>query len=254
MRGTFSRIWSSAVVTARTLPLFSNRATVIVSFLLAPHMQIALSVLFGASLNSPSILRTAYAGALAGVAATICTCVGMAITMAKMQGTLVEVTTYRQVDTAYWLGILLPAAVASLGTGLVTMTAIWCFEPSHGTAALLRAITLLPAALCAGIALALVTSGIGVLMSDSLMALNLVLLLLPVATGVVVPISMYPIGVRAVVKLLPLSSVVTAVSDDASAWAVLGAELLRCFILGLVWLLTLRIFARRIRQGALIDG
>ena len=196
--------------------MFANTGTVVVSFFVTPILDIVYSVLMGASLAAPDLVRIGYSGCLIGAAISVCTTMAASVANDKDQDILQEVMLRRKIDTAYWLGVSIPGSLMALVTGIIASLGVFIIDSTKDVELLLRTLTVLPLALCSGVLVGVGISGIGLPLKDSFMPLNTVVPLLPIIAGVIVPFRYYPLWAQRVVQLLPMSSYSGVLTGSAS--------------------------------------
>ena len=235
--------WRSSMPAGRPLAL-------LVSLAVVPILDVACQLMLGGSLNSPALARIGYAGGLVAAACQVATVMASGMTMDREEEIIPEVLARRPMDLAYWIGLGLPGVVAASITGLVTLAGTLALDVGHGPFDFLRALSLLPTALFAGLALGIFVGGLGLLTVDSFAPLNAVTVLLPVAVGVVVPAGTYPAPLRRFATILPLGATVQAVGGYGLSWtAVLLAEAVRGLVEVAIGLVASVAALRRIRSG-----
>ena len=236
--------WRSSMSAGRPLAL-------LVSLAVVPILDVACQLMLGGCLNSPALARIGYAGGLVTAACQVATVMASGMTMDREGEIIPEVLACRPMDLAYWIGLGLPGVVAASITGLVTLAGTLALDVGHGPSDFLRALSLLPTALFAGLALGILVGGLGMLTADSFAPLNAVTVLLPVAVGVVVPAEAYPAPLRRFATILPLGATVQAVGGYGLSWtAVLLAEAVRGLVEVAIGLVASVAVLRRIRSGA----
>ena len=236
--------WRSSMPAGRPLAL-------LVSLAVVPILDVACQLMLGGCLNSPALARIGYAGGLVTAACQVATVMASGMTMDREEEIIPEVLARRPMDLAYWIGLGLPGVVAASITGLVTLAGTLVLDVGHGSFDFLRALSLLPNALFAGLALGILVGGLGLLTADSFAPLNAVTVLLPVAVGVVVPAEAYPAPLRRFATILPLGATVQAVGGYGLSWtAVLLAEAVRGLVEVAIGLVASVAVLRRIRSGA----
>ena len=236
--------WRSSMPAGRPLAL-------LVSLAVVPILDVACQLMLGGCLNSPALARIGYAGGLVTAACQVATVMASGMTMDREEEIIPEVLARRPMDLAYWIGLGFPGVVAASITGLVTLAGTLALDVGHGPSDFLRALSLLPTALFAGLALGILVGGLGMLTADSFAPLNAVTVLLPVAVGVVVPAKAYPAPLRRFATILPLGATVQAVGGYGLSWtAVLLAEAVRGLVEVAIGLVASVAVLRRIRSGA----
>ncbi|WP_445340769.1 hypothetical protein [Bifidobacterium sp. ESL0820] len=235
--------WRSSMSAGRPLAL-------LVSLAVVPILDVACQLMLGGCLNSPALARIGYAGGLVTAACQVATVMASGMTMDREEEIIPEVLARRPMDLAYWIGLGLPGVVAASITGLVTLAGTLVLDVGHGSFDFLRALSLLPTAIFAGLALGILVGGLGLLTADSFAPLNAVTVLLPVAVGVVVPAETYPAPLRRFATILPLGATVQAVGGYGLSWtAVLLAEAVRGLVEVAIGLVASVAALRRIRSG-----
>ena len=236
--------WRSSMPAGRPLAL-------LVTLVVIPVLDVACQLMLGGSLNSPALARIGYAGGLVTAACQVATVMASGMTMDREEEIIPQVLARRPMDLAYWIGLGLPGVMAASVTGLVALAETLGLDVGHGPSDFLRALSLLPIALFAGLALGILVGGLGLLSADSFAPLNAVTVLLPVAVGVVVPAETYPAPLRRFATIFPLGATVQAVGDYGLSWtAVLLAEAVRGLVEVAIGLVASVAALRRMRSGA----
>lgn len=230
-----SRFFHLLALQFHSSTMFANIGTVLVSFLVTPMLDIAFSVLMGASLSAPDLVRIGYGSCLVGAAIGVCTTMAASVANDKDQEILQDVLLRRKIDMAYWLGVAVRGVLMAFVTGIIASSGIFLIDATQDWESLLRTLALLPMALVSGALLGIGVSGLGLPLKDSFMPLNTAVPLLPIIAGVVVPLRYYPLWAQHIVVLLPMSSYSAVLTGAASipaavvretltggAWAVIG--------------------------------
>ncbi|OZG48973.1 ABC-2 type transporter [Bombiscardovia coagulans] len=245
------RTLSTANVSRQSSMLFADVKTVLVSVIVTPVLDIIFSVLLGASLASPNLIRIAYAGTIISIAMTTCTAMCTTVSFDKDQGIIQDVLSRRVFDGAYWIGISIPAAFAGLSTGIVSILGILLVDPIHDIQTFHRITALFPSGIAAGILLGVFVAGLGLPLKDSYAALNTITPLIPITAGVVVPLRFYPDWIHPLLNVLPLSTSVEAIQNTNSWYIVLLREVCIGVAFAGVGILASRYATISLRKGTL---
>ncbi|KFI45303.1 ABC-2 type transport system permease protein [Bifidobacterium bohemicum] len=243
------RVNNIAQVSKTSSMLLANAGTTIVSIFLTPLLDILFSVLIGASLGSKNLVRIALAGVVVQIVITVSTVICTSVAYDKEQDVIQEVFSRRWIDLTYWTGTSIPGICAGVTTGLVSSCSILALDSSHDLHQFFHTILVFPAALVAGISLGILASGIGLIMSDSFAAVNVITAIAPITSGAIIPLRYYPSILQGVFRNLPLSAAVKAIITGGSDLTALLCELetgLICMALGF---LATRCTMRRLRNG-----
>lgn len=239
--GTIVRVsWSSSVT-------FATVGTAVTTLVALPLLDVVFSVLLGGDVGAPSLVRTGYAAALVALGTSVVTGIVSAAVADRNFGIFQEVHLRRRLDLVYWAGIATVPALFALLTGASAIGAVFVLSPEHDTALLGRVAALGVVALVCGLLLGIGAAGVGVDLPDPYLGATVVATFLPVLTGVIVPVDLYPPWLRVVAEVVPLSGSVTVLTSDPW-WLVL-----RDLGVALVWagigLLTTRHAIARLRTG-----
>lgn len=231
-------ISSTAAVSARSSMFFASRGTIVVALFLTPMLDVAFAVLMGASVNSPNLILTSYRGALVTAALITCTALCMEFVVDREQGMLNEILSRRVPNIGYWIGLSLPAAAVGIITGGVTIVAIFVVDAARSAELMLHCMALLPMVIIGGVGLGVLCAGVGLFSQDPYMALNFVTPVIPITSGVVVPLSYYPKYLAAIFSGLPISTAINDMYAVNRAWgatfALEAGKSMFCMILGLL--------------------
>lgn len=225
--------WSSST----TLASVGTALSVLV---IVPLLDISFSVLMGADLSAPDLVRTSQAAALVALATSIASGIVGAVASDRNRGVFEAIHSRRRLDLAYWIAIsALPTLLALLTTAL-SLGAILAMDPTHDIVSLGKVLLLVPATILISVLLGIAAAGIGVDLPDPYLGATLLAACWPLFTGVIVPLRVSPDWLQIVAVGVPLSGVITALDSReatsrlivrdlvvAMGWAVLGLALTR---------------------------
>ncbi|MFC2626664.1 MAG: hypothetical protein ACFNZJ_06000 [Parascardovia denticolens] len=245
----FARLGTAIKVSRHASQAMATRMTALVSIVLIPLFDLFFSLLMGASLQADSLVRIGYASTLVGIGITAMSFINQSVVYARWVGIIQDVIQRRGPYPVYWLGISFWAAAAALGMGLVPFLGTFAFDASHSGSLLLTALAAVPLALLVGIALGAFTSAFGLLMSDPYALSNACGFLLPITAGTVVPLGYYPWHLGSVLRFLPLSSLVQALTGRTPLGQALLIELVQAIVWTSFGFLGVRVAVSRLRSG-----
>jgi ABC-2 type transport system permease protein len=202
------RFWLAIRLMARSSQELANWRTILVSFLVAPILNVIFLVSLASVMGSADLVTAAYASVLINGVTSMIAAICSSVTRERNLGLFQEVLGRRLFNAPIWLSrIVLPAAV--------TLVASWASAAgvlvldSHHDVQLFSVTCLLT------VFAVLVGSGVGIFsamaslgLSDPYMVGNILTALLPVTAGVIAPLSSYPLWARVICQYLPGSGVV----------------------------------------------
>lgn len=246
------RVVSGARISWHSSLAFATIGTAVTTLVLLPLLSIGFDVLMGADLDSDDLVRTGYAAALVSLTVTVATGVVGAVASDRNLGIFQEVCTLRGLDAAYWLAICLIPLLLSTVTGALSIGAVFALSPGHDTALLARVALLGCFALACGALLGIGAGGLGVSLPDPYLGATVLSSTLPILVGVIVPASAYPLWLRILSGLTPLSGAVGALNGGSLL------PLLRDLGLSAAWacagLAAGQVAVHRLRQGIRHDA
>lgn len=245
----WARLVDGVAISRASSTIFATLGTALVSLLVIPVLEIVYSLLFGADLHSTQLLRTAYVATCVSFTSAICSGMVSRVATDRHLGVFQEVHSWRRFDAAYWLAAALVPVIFATTTAVIALLGVrlvaWGQVGHPDLASLLGLFGL---SLVCGVLLGVGAGGIGVDLSDPYAGANTVTALLPIFTGVIVPVKYYPAWLVWFSYVTPLArcfnqpalvlNPAAALMDlvVAAAWALVGV--------GLVWHAM-----KRLRQG-----
>lgn len=232
--------WASSVT-------FATLGTALTVLLILPLLDILFDVVLGHDVGSPDLVRTGYAAALVALSTSVISGVVSAAATDRALGIFQEVHLRRRCDAVYWVAIATVPCVLAILTGVAAIGAVFLLSPDHDVQLLMRVMMLGGAALVCGVLLGVCGAGIGVDLPDPYLGATLLATLLPVLTGVIVPLEYYPAVLVAVSKAVPLSGIVQGITGPAG-WLV-ARDMAVAAVWAVVGLLATRHAVVRMRAG-----
>lgn len=230
------RILSGVRVTWASATAFATLGTAITTLLLIPLLNVAFTLLLGADLAAPNLVRTGYAAALVALATSVAGGIVSVVATDRHLGIFFEIHSRRRLDVAYWLAISVVPALLAAATGAMVIGSVAVFA---GGALLGRVLMLALCAVVIGILLGVAAAGIGVGLPDPYLGATLLGSTLPLFTGVIVPIEACPKWLQTLSHVAPMRGIITALDHCptvslivhdivvAAAWASVGLGLVR---------------------------
>jgi ABC-2 type transport system permease protein len=254
---TSSRLAVSVRVAAPASGLFANAGTALTSLVFTPVIGSLFLVAIAASVASPDLRLTAYAGIIVTGGSAALSSIAAMMSTDRRIGIVEEVFTRSLFSPAFWTGKLIVALLSSGTVALVSGVAVFALDPAHSIRSLLAFVVVLPAGLIVGAIVGCSISVISVTLDDPYLIANVVTVVLPLTAGVVAPLSAYPDGLAIVARFFPLTGTVeifrATVSRDVSLtlWhAAIGGEAAVLLFWVLVAVLARSWIVARIRSGA----
>jgi ABC-2 type transport system permease protein len=228
VRRTDSRWATSIAIAAISNPALTTTTTAITSLVITPVLEVLLLVAVSASVGSPDMRDTAYAGILLAFGLTVLGGTVEQVTRDRRLGVLHEVIGYGIANPSYWAGKL--AVPTTLGTApaLVAAVVVFWLDGSHDADALARVLLLIPLAAISGGLVGLTAAIASLSLSDPYVISNSAHSILLITAGVVLPLSLYPQWLEWVALALPFTAAVDAVRGGRSIAPLIVRELAVC--------------------------
>ncbi|MDO4612629.1 MAG: ABC transporter permease [Actinomycetaceae bacterium] len=205
-----SRLRSAVAVSWSSSMAFATVGTAVTTVLIVPMLSVAFAVMLGADLAAPDLARTGYAAAIVSWIVGIMSGIVSAVATDRTLGIYALVHQYRLIDPAYWLAKAAVPSVLSFLTGATSIGVV--FVLSGDTALLARVVVLALLAIIVGIGLGIAAAGVGVALPDPYLGATILATFLPLFTGVVVPLDVAPVWLRALSFGVPGAGLVSSVS------------------------------------------
>lgn len=249
--GFLYRVISGVRISWASSNAFATVGTTLTTLALLPLLDVAFDVLMGADLASDNLVRTGYAAALAALAVTVASGIVSAVATDRNLGIFHEVCLLRGLDPAYWLAVCIMPLLLSTITGVLSIGAVFLLSPAHDVALLGRVLLLGLAALVCGMLLGIGAAGVGVSLPDPYLGATVVASAVPILVGVIVPVSVYPLWLRLLSSLTPLSGSVGVLAGGSALLVI------RDVALSVAWagvgLVVSQVAVRRLRKGVRHD-
>lgn len=244
------RLASGVRVSWASSPSFATVGTVLSTLLVLPLLDILFDVLLGADLSAPNLVRTGYAAALAALTTSVAGGVVGQVVADRNRGVFQEVHMRRRVDAAYWLSLGVVPTLLATTTGAAAIGAVHLLSPVHDAGMLGRVLVLAPVAVTCGLLMGVAAGGIGVDAPDPYLGLTIVSALLPLLTGVIVPLTLCPGWVRSASRLVPMSGALAALdAPSAEVPDLVGCDVLVGALWAVIGLAAARRAVIRLRRG-----
>lgn len=241
-----------------SLPETRSPTTFTVGLVVVPFLT-ALFYLLLASGGTASLRPgDALAASLASGAIAATVTVSTLVVTDRFEGTRAFLLLSPRTNISLWLGRLSVPVVIGVITGTASSCAILLLSRASIAPEIWAQIPLFVAiAVISSAGLGVFIGGLGLGMSDPLVASNVAGYTLPLACGVIAPVTLLPAPVEAVAGLLPLTHVTTAARSfiGSGGLAAAGGEMLSAVLVGAAWglvgVVVWKLHERRIvREGA----
>lgn len=180
-------------VTVQSSTSFANWRTCLVGMVIIPLLGVALNLLLGNSIGAPELHPISLASVILAVFGVSASSVVSTAVYDRNIGVLEEVMS--RSNLIYWLGIMIPAIVIGFVTGCVISLVLGIFH-----------LGLIIPATVFGSLFGVGAAGVGISRKNPYFLLNWCIAFLPVTTGAIVSLDLYP--AEQVFRLLPLTQFV----------------------------------------------
>ncbi|MDO4888882.1 MAG: ABC transporter permease [Actinomycetaceae bacterium] len=251
-----ARIGTAIRVSLTSSITFATVGTAATSLLLIPLLSVLFDVLLGSDLASPDLVRIGYAAALVSLMVSVCSGVVAAVARDRMLGVFQEVQLRRRFDAAYWVSVAAVPVVLALASAVIVFGSVFAFSGGDG-AMLGRAARLVLPALAVGLCLGIFAAGSGVGLPDPYLGATLVGALLPLTAGVIVPVSQYPAWFAGLVRFIPGTNTVRALSEATGApgqLAFVGIDAALSLVWAGIGLALTRVAVAHLRNGVRLES
>lgn len=234
-----SRAKSTCQVSLASSIAYATVGTTLVTMLVVPLFEVVFNVLLGNDLGAQDMLRTAYASALVAMGLGVCSGLVSKVATDRNLGIFQEVHQYRTVDIAYWAGSAVMPILLAIPTGVVSLVVITVAGGARGWSMVLNISALAVVAIFIGVLVGIAMAGIGVALSDPYQGANFANAIVPILSGVIVPVALFPNWLAGLSRAIPISGTIRALSTAlqsgqlnlalllvdvgvAAGWAVIG--------------------------------
>ncbi|MDO4762477.1 MAG: ABC transporter permease [Corynebacterium sp.] len=239
--------WITAKVAARSTGAFANARTFLVGIVLTPLLGVAFNVLLGQGIGAPELMPIAWASLVLGVFGMSASTLNGIVVHDRMIGVFDEIITRNRIPFHYWLGISLPSVGTALVTGSILsatfllITGEFSYHPF--------AYLVVPSAIL-GALFGVFCAGMGVDKDNPYTYLNWSLTFLPLTSGAVVPLALYPTWIAPILQWVPLTALVQAWRENTTPdWAGHAFTWVSFLILAIIGLSAAQRYGRRLRAG-----
>lgn len=218
--------WATSItVAAVSNPALANAVTAVTSLILTPLLEVLLLVAVSASVGSPELRDTAYAGILLAFGLTVLTGAVEQVTRDRRLGVVQEVVGYGILNPTYWGGKLAVPVVLGIVPALAGAGVVFWLDDAHDVDALVRVLLLVPVAAVAGGLVGLTAAVASLALSDPYVIANSAHSVLLITAGVVLPLGLYPGWLAWIAHAMPFTAAIEAVRADGSVVPLVLREL-----------------------------
>ena len=241
-------------IMARSSQGFANWRTMVVSFLIAPALNVVFMVCLVSVVGSLDLVVTAYGTVLVNAVSSMVGAVTGSVARDRQLGVALDVLGRRLFNVPLWTArVVLPAAVA-LVAGILSAAGVLWLDPDHDTALFIGCCSLIIVAILVGACLGVLCATMVLGRNDPYILGNLVTALLPLTSGMIAPLSAYPFFLGDVCRYLPGSGVVEALrswptSDHGHILTACGRDAVIGLVAATLGLLVARALLSAIRAG-----
>lgn len=232
---------------------FATVGTALTTLIALPLLSIAFTVVLANDLSAPDIVRVGYASALVALAVSVANGVVGRVVADRNLGVFQEVHSRRRVDFAYWLGTAFTPIVLSVVTAFFSVTGLMIVLGGLDRSAFLGFMGASVVAVFVGVCIGILAAGVGASLPDPYLPAAIMVAVLPITSGVIVPISLYPGAFRSFCMLMPLSGTVEAftvwLDGGTIAWGLLLRDTAVAIVWAMVGALSVAVAMARIRRG-----
>lgn len=232
---------------------FANIRTALVSLIVLPFIEIVYNLALGVGLSSDvlfyslfaSIVMSAYLSQLSGVVASVAA--------DRIRQCFVTIELLGKLDVVYWIAKGIVSCCISLVTSLIFLLAAYLLCAMSGVPELhfvpymLRALFALGIALISASFVGIALSAFSIYMSDPYMGSTLASAILPISSGVIVPISYLGNAAQVLCSVLPATHVIQFI-QTGDAWQ-LVLELIVAGVWLCLGLVSISVSLFRLRSG-----
>lgn len=242
--------WATSIrIAIVTNPTLTNRSTAVTSLVLTPMFEAVLLVAIVASVGSPDLTTTAYAGVVATFGLAVLTGTVAQVTRDRQLGVLQEVLSFGPWNPAYWLGKIIPPVILGVVPAITSSVGIFVLDSRHDPHGLTLALIAASLTAISGAMVGMAAAVFSVAMSDPFLVSNVAHWVLLAGTGVVLPLAYYPTWLSPIALALPFTAAVELVRGAEAPWFLAIRELLVSGTWFLAGVLSARYSIRLVRSG-----
>ncbi len=246
MSGALRSLATAVRIAAVSSNLVTNVPTALVSFVLRPAFDILLLVGF-VGLAGGSVVLTACAGIFVAVVTTICGGVATSVAGDRLRGVLSAYLSFERGLGVFWVSRMVVPAVAAGVVATLSLAGLRLLGVLPGDL-FLTSLALVGLAMLVGCLLSVLVGALAALGRDPYLVSDLLGHALPLLTGVIVPIGLFPAALGAIARWIPGSGVVL-ILRGAADWSLLWPDVLVGGALAVVGVVALRFAMRAMRAG-----
>lgn len=232
------RLITTFKLSCRSSAMFANRKTLFVSLFAAPIFEVCTSYFLGRVLDSPSPTNIALRGLLLSILLMTATFIVAAFAHDRETGVLAQVISHRPLDSQYLTGVILAAVAISTASGIINLGCLALIFPVWS--AIISVVDIFPLVLLTGTAFGILCAIAVLVLQDPYAALNFLIPFLPLAVGVLVPLSEYPRTIERFLRFVPPASSLKSIESGAPVF-ILSDYLVALVLLSLSLLLMRRV-------------
>ncbi|RMI09687.1 ABC transporter permease [Cellulomonas triticagri] len=223
--------WATSItVAAVSNPALTNTATAVTSLVLVPALQVLMLVAVTASVGSPDLVGTAYAGIVLAFGLGVLSGTVEQVTRDRRLGVVQDVLGHGIANPVYWGGKLVVPVVLGIVPALAGAGVVFWLDGARDVDALSRTLVLVPVAALAGGMVGLAAAVISLALSDPYVVANSACSVLLLTAGVVLPLGLYPEWLAWTARALPFTAVIEAVRADGPVGVLVLRELGVCAV------------------------
>lgn len=212
----------------QSLPYFQNYRTFLITFIVEPLFSILMVGLLSSQFSSSFFIHTIVAMSIISGAQTLIATLNTEFVDDQKRGIDLELAVSAPFSIPYWRSKIMAALLVAIGQVLVILTLIRLLTGDGSW--LGRAFAITPVVLIFACIVGFVATVAAWRKSDPYFFGNIVGILIVLLSGVIVPLSHYPVWLKILTELLPFSHLMQ--------WLITGkGELLIDCVIALFWLI-----------------
>ena len=228
---------------------FSSFGTALVTLVILPLFDILYAVSLGDVLNSGNLTRIAYASVFVSSSIAVASGVLNIIVASQNRGVFSWLMLANKIDWITWVSAGLIPACTSFITGTFNLLGIGLLSRTISPSEMFATLGLLIFAIMVGLLLGIFASGVSLWASDPYLGATLLSVLLPLLTGVVVPLDLYPEWLKAIGLCTPLSHILISFNQGDVSSLSLFLDVLCACTWALVGLVLIRFAKKKAQEG-----
>ncbi len=186
-----------------SLPYFRNWRTFVVSFVIAPVLEILMVGLLRAQFSSISAIKSVVAISLMTAVGTLLGSLSSLFVNDQVHGVALEMAVVSPYSVKYWTSKFSAVWIVALGQVIITLFLVTIV--TRDVSWLSRAVLVLPLLLLYGSIIAFVSVIVSWQHDDPYLTANILGTVLILLSGVIVPVSLYPKWLDFLTQCLPFS-------------------------------------------------